>query len=147
MTFLLLGSLEQLLVLGGPFIHSVRITTENELKIAYWSSETYVKQLGEIFQDQFSYLWYCKFKDTCPMLKVCTYHHFRSISTLFSYIIFQTAGVFFLVLPRFLELRWSMGPPGSGLLRYLPGPTLFFLQKRHFTRISECAPEPALMGG
>ena len=57
MTFLWLGSLEQLLVLGGPFIHSVRITTENELKIAYWSSETYVKQLGEIFQDQFSYLW------------------------------------------------------------------------------------------
>ena len=71
-------------------------------------SEIYVKQLGEIFQDQFSYLCYCKFKDTCPMLKVCTYRHFRSISTLFSRIIFRRAGVFFLVLPRFLELRWSI---------------------------------------
>ena len=66
-------------------------------------SEIYVKQLGEIFQDQFSYLWYCKFKDTCPMLKVCTYRHFRSISTLFSRIIFRRAGVFFLVLPRFCK--------------------------------------------
>ena len=88
----------------------VRITTENELKTKWGVSETYVKQLGEIFQDQFSYLLYCKFKDTCPMLKVCTYRLFRSISTLFSRIIFRRAGVFFLVLPRFLELRWSMWP-------------------------------------
>ena len=131
MTFLWLGSLEQLLVLGGPFLHSVRITTENELKIAYWSSETYVKQLGQIFQDQFSYLWYCKFKDTCPMLKVCTYRHFRSISTLFSYIIFQTAGVYFLVLPDFglPDFRTSkiFGAPELGWVallnqqRWLPG--------------------------
>ena len=99
----------------GPFLYSVRITTENELKTKWGVSETYVKQLGEIFQDQFSYLWYCKFKDTCPMLKVCTYRHFRSISTLFSYIIFQTAGVSFLVLPRFLELRWSMKLLDNGL--------------------------------
>ena len=58
------------------------------------------------------------------MLKVCTYRHFRSISTLFSYIIFQTAGVFFSTSKIFGAAVVHRGqtdsmscPPGWNLLK------------------------------
>ena len=83
-----------------------------EIIKVYWVSETYVIQVGEIFQDQSGNICdIISLKMIALCSKCATSRHIRSISTVFSYLNLQTPRGLFWVVPRFLQKNQNESGP------------------------------------